>query len=81
MVKSNLQIIRNEIIFANSKKEYEQEKEKILSNLPNNIRVTESKIHFNNFYYTGNFVKSKDNYKFVETFKHKKKRYDKKTRT
>lgn len=36
-------------------------------------RVTESKIHFNNFYYTGNFEKGSDYYKFVEVFKHKKK--------
>jgi len=43
-------------------------------------RVTNSKIHFNNFLYDGNFEKNSNkkkgmnNYSFVETFKHKKKK-------
>lgn len=42
-------------------------------------RVTNSKIHFNNFLYNGNFEKNvhkttgESNYKYVETFTHKKK--------
>ena len=36
-------------------------------------RVTSSKIHFNNFLYTGNFVKDVNYYRFVEVFKHKHK--------
>ena len=38
-----------------------------------NDRITSSKIHFNNFLYTGNFVKDVNYYRFVEVFKHKHK--------